>query len=281
MPRTPDELCAFLAAGGLGGPWVMGVVNATPDSFSDGGRHLAAADAADAVRRLADDGADVIDVGGESTRPGSDPVPPSEQIRRVLPALRAAGALGVAASIDTASAQVAAAALDEGATLINDVTAGQGDAALLPLAARCGAAVVLMHMRGTPKTMQDAPAYADVTAEVLAFLNARRAAAVAAGVDPAGIVLDPGIGFGKTLGHNLRLLRDLQQFVAAGPTLLGASRKGFLGKITGEPAADRRGPATDATTAHATRCGCALVRVHDARAARHVVDVTRAILDAA
>jgi dihydropteroate synthase len=279
---SPAELVAFMAGiepGGLGHrpavTQVMAVVNTTPDSFSDGGEAFTAGDAAEAVRRHVDAGADLVDIGGESTRPGSEPVAAAQQIRRVLPAIEAAVRLGVAASVDTSSAEVARAALDAGAAMVNDVTGGRGDPALLPLVGERGVPIVLMHMRGTPRTMQDNPRYDDVTRDVLAMLDQQREAATAVG--GRHVVLDPGIGFGKTLDHNLTLLRDLPRFVAAGPTLLGASRKSFLGKLTGEPDAARRDAATDATTAHAARCGAAFVRVHNTRNARHVVDVTRAL----
>ncbi|MFW5858013.1 MAG: dihydropteroate synthase, partial [Planctomycetota bacterium] len=191
-------------------PLVMGILNVTPDSFSDGGRWCAPADAVAHALAMVADGADCIDIGGESTRPGADPVDPDEQIRRVVPVIegiRAAATVPI--SIDTTRAAVAAAALEAGAGIVNDVSAGRDDEALLPLAADRGAGLVLMHMRGSPRTMQRDPAYEDVVAEVTAFLAARRDAATAAGVAADRIVLDPGFGFGKTASHNLTLLRRL------------------------------------------------------------------------
>ena len=257
---------------------VMGVLNVTPDSFSDGGRFLGHAAAVRQGRRLAEDGADLIDVGGESTRPGSEPVDAGEQVRRVAPVVEALAGDGLAVSVDTTSARVARAALAAGACCVNDTSGGTDDPDLLPAAAEGRAAVVLMHRRGTPRTMQDDPRYADVAAEVAGHLADRVAAAVGAGLPAARVLADPGIGFGKTLGHNLALLRALPALAARFPVLLGASRKGFLGTLTGVADAAARDTATHATTAHAVQAGCAMVRVHNAAGARQVIAVTRAML---
>jgi dihydropteroate synthase len=277
-------------------PLVMGVLNVTPDSFSDGGRFIDPAAAVARAEVMAAEGADLIDVGGESTRPGSLPVEPAEQIRRVVPVLRAARARlpGVTFSIDTTRAEVAAAALDAGAHVINDVSAGRSDPALLPLAARRGCPVVLMHMQGTPQTMQLNPTYSDVTTEVATFLRDRLAAAVDAGVDPSSVLLDPGIGFGKTVRHNLQLLQRLGELAAIGrPLVVGTSRKGFIGKVLGEkrgsaPAPTDGGPAaaaesssrlfgTAATVAWVVANGAGVVRVHDIGPMSQVVRMVRSI----
>jgi dihydropteroate synthase len=245
------------------------------------------------AEQMAAEGADLIDVGGESTRPGALPVGPAEQIRRVVPVLRAASGRvpGVTFSVDTTRSEVAAAALDAGARVINDVSAGRDDPALLPLAARRGCPVVLMHMQGTPQTMQLDPTYSDVTREVAAFLHARLAAATDAGVDPQNVLLDPGIGFGKTVRHNLELLQRLGELAALGrPLVVGTSRKGFIGKVLGEDPAPAGGgnppPAADpsarlfgtaATVAWAAANGAGVVRVHDVGPMAQVVRMVRSI----
>ena len=255
----------------------MGILNVTPDSFSDGGKYLEAGDATRHVEQMLSDGADWIDVGGESTRPGSESVNAEEQLRRVLPAIEAAAKRDVVVSIDTSSAAVARAALDAGACVVNDVTAGRADSAMLGVMATARACC-LMHMLGTPKTMQQSPAYDDVVAEVEAHLIARADAAVAAGVEEHRILLDPGIGFGKSTAHNLALLRATPRLAKLGfPLLIGTSRKRFLGEITNEPDAAKRQFGTAATVALAVRDGASVVRVHDVRAMRQVVDVVRAI----
>jgi dihydropteroate synthase len=257
---------------------VWGVLNVTPDSFHDGGRHLEPAAALARGLALAAEGADVVDVGGESTRPGADPVPEAEERARVLPVIEAllAHGLAVPVSIDTRRAAVAEAALDLGARIVNDVSAGR-DPDMLPLVARRGAGVVLMHMRGEPKHMQQDPRYGDVLAEVLAHLEERVAAARAEGVPPERIWIDPGIGFGKTLAHNLALLAALPDLVARGHrVLLGASRKSFLGKLTGREAGERLAGSL-ACAAHAYRARIAAVRVHDVRETRDLFTVLSAI----
>ena len=262
-------------------PLVMGVLNVTPDSFSDGGLHAAAGVAVDHAIEMAADGADLIDVGGESTRPGALPVGPAEQIGRVVPVVRAlAGAApGVTISVDTTRRAVAEAALDAGAHVVNDVSAGLDDPGMLPLAAARRCPVVLMHMQGTPTTMQRDPRYADVVAEVIAFLERRVEAAVSAGVDRADVLVDPGIGFGKTAAHNLELLRRLADVAAAvgRPVVLGTSRKGFIGRITGEPDPARRLFGTAATVAWGVANGAAVSRVHDVKAMSQVARMVRAI----
>jgi dihydropteroate synthase len=261
---------------------IMGVVNVTPDSFSDGGRYLDPARAVEHGLELEREGADLLDVGGESTRPGADPVPADEERRRVVPVIEGLRAAGCALpiSIDTAKAGVAAAALDAGASLVNDVTALRGDPEMAPLVAERRAEVCLMHMRGEPRTMQDDPAYDDVVAEVTAFLAARIEAARAAGVEPGRITIDPGIGFGKTAAHNLQILAGLQTLVALGPpVLVGTSRKSFLGRLTGR-GVDERLPGTIATNVLAFERGARIFRVHDVAPIRDALTVAAATVAA-
>ena len=260
---------------------VMGIVNVTPDSFYDGGRCQTVDAALAHARRLLAEGADLIDVGGESTRPGARPVPAAEERARVLPviaAVRAATDLPI--SIDTTKAEVAAAALAAGADIVNDVSAGRFDAAMLPLVAERGAGIVLMHMHGTPATMQDAPAYDDVVAEVRAFLAERAAAARAAGIAADRIVVDPGIGFGKRLEHNLALLAHLGRLAELGfPVAVGTSRKAFLGTLTGDPPAERLAASIAAAVLAAAR-GARILRVHDVAATKRALAVAEAIAGA-
>ena len=258
----------------------MGVLNVTPDSFSDGGR-FATVDAAVAqAEGMMAAGADLIDVGGESTRPGSLPVAPDEQIKRVTPVIQRIATLPVTISIDTTRAAVAEAALDAGAAVVNDISAGRDDATMLPLVARRGVPVVLMHMQGTPATMQDAPSYSDVVVETIAFLRERVAAAQAVGIELGKILLDPGIGFGKAQAHNLELLRRQREFLALGrPIVIGTSRKGFIGRITGEAEPSKRLYGTAASVALAVANGAAIVRVHDVGPMVQVVRMTRAIVN--
>jgi dihydropteroate synthase len=244
---------------------VMGIVNVTPDSFSDGGRWL---DADLAVRHgleLEAEGAAILDVGGESTRPGAEPVPESEELRRVMPVIEGLVARGAQAriSIDTSKAPVAEAALRTGATLVNDVTALRADPAIAELVAAHGVEVCLMHMLGEPRTMQNDPHYDDVVSEVKSFLEERMAFAVGEGIAEERILLDPGIGFGKTLAHNLELLRRLDELVALGrPVVIGASRKSFLGRLTGRDIDDRVA-GTVAINVLAFERGARVFRVHD------------------
>ena len=258
----------------------MGVVNVTPDSFSDGGLFIDPAAAARQVGQMLADGADLIDIGAESTRPGSQPVPDGEQIRRLEPVLHAVAreASQAVLSIDTTRAAVAEMAFDHGVTLANDISAGRDDPAMLPLVARRGVGVCLMHMLGTPATMQDNPQYGEVVAEVRQFLEDRVVAAVAAGIERHRILIDPGIGFGKTDAHNLELLRRLSELTAAGqPILVGTSRKGFIGRITGETDPTARQFGTAATICWAIANAADVVRVHDVKPMRQVVDMTMAI----
>ncbi len=264
-------------------PLVMGVLNVTPDSFSDGGQFDQAEAAVNHARAMVGSGAHLIDIGGESTRPGSSPVPEDEQIRRVVPVVGAIQTLSlpVTISIDTTRAAVAEAALDAGAHVVNDVSAGRDDPGLLPLLAARRVPVILMHMQGTPVTMQADPHYADVTADVIAFLKDRVAAAVSAGIDPSDVLVDPGIGFGKTLRHNLELLRRLRELADAleKPVVLGTSRKGFIGHITGEDEPSHRLFGTAATVAWGVANGAGVLRVHDVGPMTKVARMIDAILN--
>ncbi|SEL17681.1 dihydropteroate synthase [Stigmatella aurantiaca] len=260
--------------------YVMGVVNVTPDSFSDGGRH-ASADAAIAHGlKLAEAGADLLDVGGESTRPGSRPVSAEEELERVLPVVSGLRArTPVPLSVDTTKAAVAREVLRAGAGLINDISGFHFDAELPRVVAEAGAACCLMHMQGTPATMQAAPHYEDLLGEVLAFLEEGLARAVAAGVPRERILVDPGIGFGKTLGHNLFLLRRLADLRVLGlPVLVGTSRKGFLGALTGgKPASERLAATLGSVAGMAALGGADVVRVHDVAEAKDVLAVVDAV----
>jgi len=262
-------------------PLVMGVLNVTPDSFSDGGRYADPSAAIAHGRAMLQAGADLLDVGGESTRPGSERTPPEEQIRRVRPViegLRRELGDGCLLSIDTTRAAVAQTALDAGAALINDIAAGTDDRDILSLAAARQCPIVLMHMQGQPLSMQVNPSYRNVVEEVSTHLRARATAATEAGVPPHRILLDPGIGFGKDVNHNLELLRRLRELTSLGhPLVLGTSRKGFLGKIAGEPAPRDRLFATAASVAWCVANGAAVVRVHDVEPMTRVVRVIRAI----
>jgi dihydropteroate synthase len=244
---------------------IMGIVNVTPDSFSDGGLYTDAGAAIAHALELEAEGAGILDIGGESTRPGADSVAAEEELRRVVPVIEAMRGHGVRAqiSVDTSKASVAAVALDAGATLVNDVTALRGDPAMAELVAARGAECCLMHMLGEPRTMQNDPRYDDVVSEVKAFLEQRMAFAVAQGVAEERILLDPGIGFGKTAEHNLELLARVDELVALGrPVVIGTSRKSFLGKITGR-AVDDRLAGTVATNVLAFERGARVFRVHD------------------
>jgi dihydropteroate synthase len=256
---------------------VMGVVNVTPDSFSDGGRQLDASAAATHARQLIDEGADILDVGGASTRPGAEPVGEAEELRRVVPAIERIAPLGATVSVDTTKLAVATAALDAGATWVNDVTAFRAAPELAGLVADRGARCCLMHMRGEPRTMQQDPRYDDVVSDVKAFLEERLAFAVAEGVAETQIALDPGIGFGKSLEHNLELLRRLDELAALGrPLVVGTSRKSFLGEITGRPVGERV-PATIASNLLAYERGASIFRVHDAGPVRDALAVAAAV----
>ena len=262
-------------------PVLMGVLNVTPDSFSDGGLYTERPRTYEHGTNMAAAGAALIDVGGESTRPGSAPVGEGEQVARVVPVVRELARMlpGVTISVDTTRRVVAAAALDAGAHVINDISAGRDDPGMLELAAARGAPVVLMHMQGTPATMQQNPTYGDVVAEVIEFLKQRVEAAVAAGIDPADVLVDPGIGFGKTVEHNLELLRRLRELrdAVGRPVVLGASRKGFIGRITGEPDPARRLFGTAASVAWGIANGADVLRVHDVGPMAQVARMVRAI----
>ena len=260
-------------------PLMMGVLNVTPDSFSDGGRFAAVESAVAQAEKLAADGADLIDIGGESTRPGSQRTDPQEQIRRVMPVLEAAAPrLPVVWSVDTRSSLVASAAIDAGASIINDISAGRDDPAILRLAAHRQLPIILMHMQGEPRTMQVNPHYQDVMEEVKSFFNDRIKAANSAGIHTDRILLDPGIGFGKNFDHNLTLIRRMKEFAALGrPLVIGTSRKGFIGAISGEPQPNQRLFGTSATVAWSIANGAGIVRVHDVEPMLKVVRVIRAI----
>lgn len=257
---------------------VMGILNVTPDSFSDGGQFLDANAAVEHGVKMAEQGAAIIDVGGESTRPGSKPVPPAEQIRRTVPVIGAlAERVDVPISIDTTDAEVARTALLAGASIINDITA-LADPKMIDVAVQQQVPVILMHMQGTPATMQAEPHYDDVVAEVRDFLLARAEKAVRIGIPRERVIIDPGIGFGKTLEHNLLLLRNLDKFVATGyRVLIGPSRKGFVGKITGKDKPATRVFGTAAAVAHCVAAGASIVRVHDVPEMVDVAKVATAI----
>jgi dihydropteroate synthase len=242
----------------------MGVINVTPDSFSDGGLFLDADAAIEQGRRLTGEGAAILDIGGESTRPGSDPVPEDEELRRVMPVLEGLAGGEARISIDTTKSPVARAALAAGATIVNDVSAFRFDPDLPAVVAESGADCCLMHMLGEPRTMQDDPRYDDVVSEVKSFLEDRLAVAVAEGIEEERVWLDPGIGFGKTVEHNLELLRRLDEIVAIGrPVVIGTSRKSFLGKLVGGRDETHRLPGTIATNVLALERGATVFRVHD------------------
>jgi dihydropteroate synthase len=263
-------------------PFVVGILNVTPDSFSDGGRFYESAAAIEAGCRMTDDGADVIDIGGESTRPGSAAVSADEQVRRTQPVIaglaKRFGPSGPAISIDTRSAAVARAALDSGASIVNDISGLRDDPEMAGLVAERGAGLILMHMKGTPADMQANPVYDDVVGEIRGFLAQRIETAVCAGIPGERIIADPGIGFGKTVDHNLELIRRVHEFRSLGvPVMVGPSRKRFIGQVLGiENPADRL-MGTMAVVAAVALAGVEMVRVHDVRDARQVVDMCTAI----
>lgn len=262
-------------------PLIMGILNVTPDSFSDGGKFSGLAAALQQVELMLSEGVDIIDIGGESTRPGSDPVAADEQIRRVVPAIEAIRqrvSSDISISIDTTLSAVAKAALEAGADMINDVSGGRADQAILALAAQTGAPIILMHSRGTPKTMQDNPHYENVVREVLDALNESINAALRAGVKKEAIAIDPGIGFGKRKQDNLDLLAHLDSLVALGfPVLLGTSRKRFMGAICDVTEPSELVTATAVTTALGVMAGVRMFRVHDVKENRQAADVAWAI----
>lgn len=263
-----------------GPPVLVGIVNVTPDSFSDGGECLDPSAAVERAVGMLEAGAAVIDIGGESTRPGADPVPEDEQVRRVVPVIERLRAVvpDALVSVDTTRARVARAAVEAGANIVNDISALRDDPAMGGLVASEGVGLVLMHMQGTPRTMQRRPQYGDVVREVREFLLARVSAARAAGVPASHIAIDPGIGFGKTVEHNLVLLRSLGVFVDTGfPVMVGVSRKSFIGRILGISEPRQRLMGTAAAVAAAVLAGARLLRVHDVPQMRQVVDLAWAI----
>jgi dihydropteroate synthase len=263
-------------------PQVVGILNVTPDSFADGGSHYDPDDhpgvAVAAGRALLAAGADVLDVGGESTRPGADPVDADEELRRVLPVVEALAAEGARVSIDTTKARVAREAVAAGAVLVNDVSAGAFDPELLPTVAELGVPYVLMHMRGTPRTMQQDPSYVDVVGEVYDFLAERLVELEAAGIPAERVAIDPGIGFAKTAAHNLTLLRRLRELTSLGrPVMVGTSRKSFLGRIVGSDDVEDRLEGSLATAVMAVGAGARLLRVHDVAATVRAVATAHAV----
>jgi dihydropteroate synthase len=271
-PRPP-----FAALTGPG-PWIMGILNVTPDSFSDGGRHLATGAAVEAGLAMREAGADIIDVGGESTRPGSAPVSAEDEQARILPVIRELANHGAVVSVDTRHAATMRAALAEGARIVNDISGLVHDPASAQAVAAARAPVVLMHMRGTPQTMARHAAYADIAAEVASELADRIAAAEAAGIARADIAIDPGIGFAKNHDHNIALLDRLPVLHALGcHILVGVSRKRFIGHLAAEPVPDRRGPGSLAAALAALDRGASILRVHDVPATVQAVRVWRAL----
>jgi dihydropteroate synthase len=245
-------------------PLLMGILNVTPDSFSDGGQYLDVEAACERARQMVADGADLIDVGGESTRPYAEPVAERDELERVMPVVqRLSGSLAVPISIDTRKAAVATAAIAAGAEIINDVSGLKGDPAMVDVALATGAGLCVMHMQGTPQTMQVNPTYGDVVREVIDYLRGRRDSLIAAGVDPQRICLDPGLGFGKTAEHSLALLRHCRELHELGcPLLVGPSRKGFLGILVGDPKVNRTAATIEAALSLAAQ-GVQILRVHD------------------
>lgn len=258
---------------------IMGILNITPDSFSDGGLHFSTAAAVDRGLRMIDEGADLLDIGGESTRPGSEPVPLDEELRRTLPVIEAlAGSLPVPVSIDTYKAEVARRALEAGASMVNDISGMRFDPAMPAVVSRFRVPVVLMHIKGTPKSMQINPEYQDLLAEITDFFKESIRIAEQAGISGDRIILDPGIGFGKTFEHNLRIINNLDRFSILGkPLLAGTSRKAFLGKILGDLPPPERLEGTAASVAIAIIKGAHIVRVHDVKEMVKVARVADAI----
>lgn len=266
----------------ISGPLLMGILNVTPDSFSDGGEHFGISSAVARGLEMMAQGADIIDIGGESTRPGSQSVPAEEQIARVVPVieqLRAKSNKPI--SIDTTRSAVAREALAAGAGIVNDISAGRADPEILELAAKIGCPIVLMHMQGTPANMQVAPHYEDVVGEIIAFLAEAIERAIARGVYRDRIIIDPGVGFGKTAQHNLQILSRLNEFRTLDrPILVGSSRKGFIGKVLDEPQFKNRIWGTAATVALAVASGANILRVHDVAAMKQVAKMAQAIISA-
>jgi dihydropteroate synthase len=262
---------------------IMGVLNVTPDSFSDGGEFFTAEKAIDRGLLMAAEGAHIIDVGGESTRPGSEPVGAEEELRRVIAVIENLRAkIDVPISIDTSKAEVARAAIEAGASIVNDVTGGRGDEQMLPVVAETKSAFIIMHMQGTPRTMQIRPRYTDVVEEIANFFRQQYARAIGLIIDPMVIAFDPGIGFGKTLDHNLELLAQLERLrVHDRPLAVGVSRKSFLGKLIGSPEINDRLVPGVALTSLLRASGADVFRVHDVKENVHALRVTEAILQRA
>ena len=259
---------------------IMGVLNITPDSFSNGGKFFSVEKATEHGMKMAAEGADIIDVGGESTRPGAEGIAVEEELRRVIPVIRSLrGKIDVPISVDTSKSQVARAAIEAGASIVNDVRAGRGDEQMLHVIAKSRSAFIIMHMQGTPRTMQVRPRYQDVVAEIVDFFRQQYACAIGSSIDPMAIAFDPGIGFGKTLEHNIELLEHLEQVrVHDRPIVVGVSRKSFLGKIIGSSDMnDRLAPAVALTALLRSR-GADVLRVHDVRENASALRVTEAIL---
>ena len=259
---------------------VMGVLNITPDSFSDGGRFFTAEKAIEHGVRMAEEGAQIIDVGGESTRPGAEPVPEEEELRRVIPVIEKLRAkIDTVISVDTSKAHIASEAIQAGASIVNDVTGGRGDKMMMPLVAEKKSGFIIMHMQGNPRTMQANPRYDDVVSEVADFFRQQYARVLECGIDPMAIAFDPGIGFGKTLEHNLELLAQLERIrVHNRPLVVGVSRKSFLAKLTGlTEMSDRLAPAVALTSLLRTR-GAGIFRVHDVKENVSALRVTEALL---
>ena len=259
---------------------IVGVLNVTPDSFSDGGKFFSVEKAIEGGLRMAAQGADIIDVGGESTRPGAKPVAADEELRRVIPVIEKLRAqIDLPISIDTSKTEVARAAIQAGASIVNDVTGGRGDQGMLTLVAETDSAFIIMHMQGTPRTMQIEPRYADVVSEVADFFRQQYACAIGCNIDPMAIAFDPGIGFGKTLDHNLELLAQLERLRAHDrPLVIGVSRKAFLGKLIESQDMDDRGAPAVALTALLRTRGADVFRVHDVKENVSALRVTEAIL---
>lgn len=259
-------------------PLIMGIVNATPDSFSDGGEAFSFDDAVARGLQLIDDGADIIDVGGESTRPGAEPVSIDEEIRRTVPVIQRLNEAGACVSIDTRHALVMEAALAAGAEIINDVTALTGDTRSMDVAANSSAPIILMHMQGEPGTMQADPSYENAPQDVFEYLNARVKACEAVGIARERLALDPGIGFGKTVDHNLQILKHLHLYEQLGlPVLLGVSRKSFIGKVANEPDAKKRLPGSIAAALSGITRGVKILRIHDVVETKQALDIWAAI----
>ncbi len=257
---------------------IVGVLNVTPDSFSDGGRFLDPEVAVEQAVRMVEEGADIVELGGESTRPGAAPVPADEELRRVLPVLRRLRArVATPLAVDTYKADVARVVLEEGAEIVNDIYGVRGKGGVAEVVARAGAGLVIMHMKGTPRDMQIDPGYDDVVGEIMTFLRDRIAFAEGMGVDPEAIAVDPGLGFGKRVQDNLALLRRLSEFHQLGkPVMIGPSRKSFIGKVLDMSVEDRHG-GTAACVAAAVLQGAAFVRVHEVRPAYHLIKMLDAI----